>query len=279
MKSIKKATSVILCLLLMLSLGITALAEGSWNVIPTSPEGLSNGDYYLDFSWMRPSLTSEVGSAKANDYLACYYAGTYYLNVSTIQLKGTVVFPAATFGVDQDTVQNLEAGDSQSKIYLKAGLREVGLVWIPVSATMDDLQEGEWYIDFNAMAAYITAHNDEAAANELISAMNQTLTDPAYSLSINPGSRLMKYNLSVSNNITNITSSMLLPLSIGTETNSAEMQFYMDMFDACVKTYHAPEQPSDPGTTEQPSQEHPNVIQRVVAFFLKLINFLTKMFK
>ena len=52
----KKFLSILLSLCLLLSFGTLAFAEGEtpdyhWQPIPTSTEGLTEGDLYLDLSW------------------------------------------------------------------------------------------------------------------------------------------------------------------------------------------------------------------------------------
>ena len=284
----KKMLSVLLAVLMTLSLGVTALADDdsyNWKPLPTSPDGLNNGDYYLDFEWMRPSLSAELSSAEIDRYLATFAAGDFYLDDNAIALKGTVTFSAAAYGTDQDSYVFLNPGDGQSEIYLSAGLREVGLQWTEVSKTETGLQEGDWYFDVIAMTAYVNAHFNAQEAAALLSEMNESLAMPEYAIYVNPGSRLMKYRWGTSLNAPFASGAwnLVLPLAVGTESDPTGPQIYMDMFDACIKQYHAPEQPADPDPDEpdEPTQsESPfaRIMKSIAAFFLRVVNFIKQVF-
>ncbi len=283
----KKILSVLLALLMTLSLGVIAFADDgyNWTSIPTSPDGLNDGDYYLDFDWMRPSLSAELSPAELDRYLATFAAGEFYLDYDAIALKGTVTFSAAEYGTDQDSYLFLNPGDGQSEIYLSAGLREVGLQWTEVSKTETGLQEGDWYFDVNAMTAYVNAHFSAQEAAALLSEMNESLALPEYVIYVNPGSRLMKYRWGVSLNAPFASSAwhLILPLAIGTESDPTGPQIYMDMFDACIKQYHAPQQPAatDPDENDDQTQsESPfrRIMKSIAAFFLRVVEFIKKVF-
>ena len=84
MKTTKKLLSVLLAVLMLLSLVSAAAATGSddgynWKPIPTSPEGLNTGDYWLDWSYVAQALDADTDLTAA-ELLQLFNDGTYWFD-------------------------------------------------------------------------------------------------------------------------------------------------------------------------------------------------------
>ena len=84
MKTCKKLLSVLLAVVMLLSLGSFALANSpvdadGWMRVPTSPDGLQDGDLWVDFTYLLSDQMTEEEQAAA---LARYNAGEWSVNVA-----------------------------------------------------------------------------------------------------------------------------------------------------------------------------------------------------
>ena len=179
----KKILSVLLVLLMTLSLGVCAFADDdNWTSIPTSPNGLNEGEYYLDFT---DFLTKSVIEQQGNSFdpamlaaeIAIYNSGTYYIDYDHCKMKGSFVVPGQYTDSGNPETQEIPAEGGGA--WLPYVLYEVGAVWYPVAKSTYNLWDGDYFIDLST------------GANEIVSFLsNENLT-----LYINPGSAWMEYKL------------------------------------------------------------------------------------
>ncbi len=133
----KKAISVLLALLMTLMLGVTALANNpvdadGWMRVPTSPDGLQDGDLWVDFTYLLSDQMTEEEQAAA---LARYNAGDWSVNVAEQLIK-------------------CENGDEElNGVYNRWAegyflcIREIGVTWVDVHKNLAGIQVGDYYLD------------------------------------------------------------------------------------------------------------------------------------
>ena len=140
-----------------------------WTSIPTSPDGLADGEFYLDFSYKtdddyRPENTAEA--------VAMYNNGEWFINEDATKLKGSIDIPASIYPHNQTYHMVYDP----SSMVLPYVLREVGVDWRSVALTTDDLRVGDWYLDqsvfFDEWAAYVAnrRNSDRDATNDITAA-------------------------------------------------------------------------------------------------------------
>ena len=142
----KKGMSLLLALVLALSLGVTAFANGdgyNWTPIPTSPEGLTAGEYYIDWTGFCDLLAEGDDQAAPGYYermAEIYNDGTFYIDYEAHQLTGTTVVPAdfSESGEEETIELSLAAG----RAYLQYILCEVDAEWLPVAKSTQGLSNG-----------------------------------------------------------------------------------------------------------------------------------------
>ncbi|MCR5040794.1 MAG: hypothetical protein K6C36_01695 [Clostridia bacterium] len=196
----KKALSLLLAILMALSLGVAAFADdgGSWTPIPTSPAGLQDGEYYIDFT---DFLTLEndhsdapVDNATLALQIAVYNGGTWFFDYNAVALKGSITVPAAytQSGMEETIVFTPEMGAAYILNPMFNVLHEVGASWTkmekcqwadPLNLEVLGVVNGDKYVDVTG-----------AQAQEI---MNDLGNVEFY---INPGSRLMEYKMVFDNN-------------------------------------------------------------------------------
>ena len=185
MKTIKKLTAVILCVLMLLTAGVTAFAADgyNWTPIPTSPAGLNAGEYYLDFTDFINSA-SDISEADRANYIAAYNGGTWFIDYDAKKLKGSIVDPnsapaVATFDPAMGTVLLMDCDV----------LRQVGAVWTrmekcqwadPLNLEVLGVVNGDKYIDIS---------NAASAGNDFLTFVQNA------EFYINPGSSLLEYKI------------------------------------------------------------------------------------
>ncbi len=185
----KKILSVLLAMLLMFSVGGAALAADdgySWTPLPGSPDGLNDGDYYVDWTDFLTLMAQEadepVDPADLAAEISAYNSGEWFFDYDAYALKGTVTIPAAISetGEDETVECPVESGDQ----YMRFVLQEVGAQWIPVAKSTAGISDGEWYIDLSGA---------KAKGSDFVTAMRNA------SFYVNPGSRLMEYKIVLNN--------------------------------------------------------------------------------
>ena len=141
MKTSKKLLSALLALVMLLSCGVAAFAEGTgnWTPIPTSPSGLSAGDYYLDFTFDYYDWSPNV----RDDRLAMWNAGEWYVDHDAHAVKGSFTVPAAMSDTGEAFTQVI---DPSTDLYVFAVVK-VGQ-WQPIPTSPAGLENGEFYLDF-----------------------------------------------------------------------------------------------------------------------------------
>ncbi len=165
MKS-KKLLSVLLAALMVFSLGAFAFAEGDGGVltpIPASAEGLNKGDYYLDFTpFVLPGshwedLTDEQKEYIKNEYLNAYAANEWRWDKDRFALEGMIPVEGGEYYLDINTGEGL-AADFDKEV-LTICLAQSGTKWVEVKMTADNLQKGDYYVDWDGFVdAYINAY-------------------------------------------------------------------------------------------------------------------------
>ena len=185
----KKILSVLLAMLLAFSLGAAAYAADDgyhWTSIPGSPDGLNDGDYYVDWTDFLTMMAQKADEPVAPDVLAAeisaYNNGEWFFDYTACALKGTVTIPAAISetGEDETVECPVESGDQ----YMRFVLQEVGAQWIPVAKSTAGLFGGDWYIDLSGA--------NEKGRDFVLTMRNSTFY-------VNPGSRLMTYKIVLNN--------------------------------------------------------------------------------
>lgn len=134
MKTTKRILSVLLAVLMALSLGVTAIAsdgaDDGWRYVPTSPDGLEDGDIWFDFTYLFDGATEEETAAG----LAYYNAGDWYVNMEEHLVKC----------VSDNNLNGVYTRSQQPYILC---IREVGVSWVDVHKNPAGIQAGDYYID------------------------------------------------------------------------------------------------------------------------------------
>ena len=292
MKTFKKATAVLLSVIMALSLGLIAFATDDyhWTPIPTSPDGLSKGEYYLDFSFLREYyIPYEIPPELVDEYIDCFNNGEFYVDYDAVAFKGTVTFSRAIVDSGYDRVVSFAPGDGKGCYYLNHAIREVDVEWIEVSRTTDGLNEGDWYMDFDAFdeAAVVGAdlfyagHPQyeyslilEEFTRITADAKEVIMSNERLGFYVNPGSKLMEYRIGDGN-----SSDLLIPLYQAVyveDGGELPLELYTAICETCIKQYQAPEQPDDPGSDPQQVR---NIFDGILDFLRKIIDFFKGLFK
>ena len=223
MKKTKKLWVVLLALALVLMLGVCAAAEGTddgWEPIPTSSAGLHKGDLYLQFDDDWAQGVTQPGAGYAGLHTSeCMAAGTWFVNMERMMIKGTYTALAAytTSGEDETVVVDPSVSEMQCAYMFYFAIREAETEWLPVSFTQEGLQPGDWYVDTDAMLdAYVEFtrnelnSEDDDPSNDLTLEQVRTLVlqemenagaatvlelGDYESISINPGGRYFEFKI------------------------------------------------------------------------------------
>lgn len=196
----KKALSVFLALLMTFSLGVTAFAEdnGNWKPIPTSPDGLQKGDYYIDFTDFL-TLQNEHSDTPVDPQtlalqIAVYNSGTYFFDYNAVALKGSFVVPAAY--TESGTDETIDFTPEMGTAYI---LNPTFNVLHEVGATWTKMEKCQWADPLNLEVLGVV-NGDKYV--DVTSAQAQQIMDDLGNVEfyINPGSRLMEYKMVFDNN-------------------------------------------------------------------------------
>ena len=213
MKTTKRILSVLMAAVLALTLGVCALAEGDgaedgWRYVPTSPEGLEDGDIWFDFTYLFEGATPE----EIETGLAYFNAGQWYVNLEEHLVKC----------VSDNALNGVYTRSQQPYILC---IKEIGVSWVDVHKNLAGLQVGDYYIDEavfrsecienltelfleQAIRSYENEHDGESPADEQIAQMRQALADQVeenvvdmywreYSFSYNPHGTFYRYMLNM----------------------------------------------------------------------------------
>lgn len=118
----------------------------TWTPIPTSPEGLAEGDYYLDFSFDWAAWSPDVRA----DRVEMFSNGTWYVNHQNKLLRGSFTVPADMSETGEAYVRRIQPN---SDMYLQTLMR-VGN-WVQIPTSPDGLSGGDFYMDVPALAAVL----------------------------------------------------------------------------------------------------------------------------
>ena len=136
----------------------------NWQPIPTSPEGLSEGDWYLDFTDYQRVMDRMLSIAppSAED--------TWYFDESAMVLKAVGVIPEGVYYNDNgtwkeypDTMVKMEPGSYlpvSAQYYVYRFLNRVGQSWTLLSSRDPSLTLKGWRIDYPALARQVIAEDD-----------------------------------------------------------------------------------------------------------------------
>ena len=129
----------------------------TWIPLPTSPDGLEEGDYYLDFS-------DFFGAAELdNEALAIYNSGDFAFVPDQLLFREKITIPAVLSESGEDVVYELvDFVENDGFEFMVYSLRQVGEQWLPVSKTTEGLQTGDWYVDLSAADAETRAKLSES---------------------------------------------------------------------------------------------------------------------
>lgn len=182
----KKILSILLALVMTLSLGAVAFAADDgydWTPIPTSPAGLNDGDYYLNFTDV--FLTSpDIAESERAAYIASYNGGTWYIDYTAKKLKGSIVDPKSALAV-----VNFDPSMGTVLLMQFDILRQVGATWTkmekcqwadPLNLEVLGVVNGDKYVDIS---------NAASGGNDFLTLMQQA------EFYINPGSTLLEYKI------------------------------------------------------------------------------------
>ena len=137
MKTGKKLLSVLLAVVMLLSLGSFALAnspvdEDGWMRVPTSPDGLEDGDLWIDFTYLFSENATEEEKAAALEY---FNSGEWSVNIAEQLVKC------------ENGPEDLNGVYSRSQEPYILCIREVGVKWVKVKQSTVGIRIGDYYLD------------------------------------------------------------------------------------------------------------------------------------
>ncbi len=162
----KKLLSVLLAALLLLgtvAAGLSAAAEEpdpyNWQPLPTSPEGLAEGDYYLNYTgnWYNRDI-QDIHLETGSD-------AQWYLDEDAMVLKGPYQYPPSAFPYTLKP----DAYPLSMKYLVYRFLTRVGENWERIG--MRKAVRG-YRLDFTALAEQVIDENDALTANDLSGLVN-----------------------------------------------------------------------------------------------------------
>lgn len=277
MKITKIILSVLLALVMTLSLGGLAFAEGetteesyNWVAIPTSAEGLQKGDYYLDWAaYAETAADPDAPSDLIVPYLAALNAGEWYIDVDKAVLKGAFTIPAGAMNNPEDN--NLEISPEAGAYLLPKALREVDLTWAPVAYTTEGLQDSDYYLDV-----------DPARAREI--RLEYGL------IYVNPNGGLMRMKTfktitgyDIDGNTVTETEEWIFPLQNRAFTEEGVAR--RDALYESIKQYKTVAEPENPGEDangdgeEDAAKGLASLWEKLVAFFKAVGDFFRRLFR
>ena len=118
----------------------------TWTPIPTSPDGLADGDYYLDFSFDWDAWSPDVRQNRVE----LFNGGTWYVDHQNKMLRGSFTVPAEMSETGEAYVRSIQPNRD---MYLQTIMR-VG-DWVRIPTSPDGLSAGDFYMDVPALATVL----------------------------------------------------------------------------------------------------------------------------
>ena len=273
----KRILAIFVSLFLLCSFGIAAFADNTWTAVPTSPDNLPNGSYYLDFDAYIRIESGTVDSAT----LALLNAGSWFVDFNQWAIKGEV---------------NGIPAQKTSDPRLLYALRKTGIPWLPVATSVVGLQDKAYYFDLNA---YIDDHIAQAIEDADPSSFDEAAereelenTFKNCSFWINPND--LFYNLRITNisaqtadnGVINIPE-IVMPTPHPTDKVSA----LYESLSPYIYQYSAPSNssgssnPSNSDNSENTSSKFPffsffkPFLRSIKEFFQRALDFIRNLFK
>ena len=164
MKQSQKALAMLFALLMLLPFAMTAFAENlpagyNWVPIPVSPEGLNEGEYYLDWSFLELELLLRQNDGYSEDtaQAAGMLAGAWYADHAA-----RVVYGVYRFADENGVTQTREEAASPE---LYASVKQVKAhEWEPLPKSDNGLSKGDCFLNMQKLQTIIA---DEAMMNAL----------------------------------------------------------------------------------------------------------------
>ena len=170
----KKLLSVLLALVMLLSLGAPALAEEEpdyhWVPIPTSSDGLNEGEHYLNLSSI---LLADPGDPqKSREYYDAACAGAWEADHEYRVVRGSFEVPASISETGEAYTETLEANPWMYESYVMQAARPN---WTPLPKSPEGLSKGAYYISVEELFQFIGVSDD---------AVKQVYRDASYAVDL-----------------------------------------------------------------------------------------------
>ncbi|MBQ6067183.1 MAG: hypothetical protein IJK89_10210 [Clostridia bacterium] len=242
----------------------------TWDVIPTSAEGLAPGECYLDFTHIRDNYSDEHRQLA----VAMYNEGEWFIDYGKMVLKGSIDIPPELYPHNQPYHMIYDP----STVLLSTCLREADEDWRELPYGPDGLNEGDWYLDTDTFMAIIGRDNTEAERDEVLELLKRHVV-----FSYNPNGVHLQYRYTYTQlpdeNGTPVSGSTTLPLDLELNEDGAYL-FDYNALRYSVKQYVAPAS-EDPETPDPSSGNNGGATDfgaRFRAFIASILSFFRKLF-
>ncbi|MBQ7637679.1 MAG: hypothetical protein IJS90_02100 [Clostridia bacterium] len=274
---IKKLLAVILAAIMLSALCVPAFAEDdghNWIPLPTSDEGLEDGEYYIDMA-----VFEALFGAENAEFVDVYRNGQFWFEPETLYFKEIITMPAELIGAEQDNVIELaDFVENDGLEWLAYAIRECGEQWYPVATTTEGLSNGDWFIDMSAA--------DEDLSAFLVK----------YDIYVNPNGDLCKYKLVEKEwpDDADVSADVLVQRfpfmtrfeelvgpwleTNGDETGSHEPSPFRNWYVTCPVSQYVTDAPENPDAPTNEDPQPAGIWQKIVDFLKKIVDFFRNLF-